>query len=182
MSNHTIANLAVICQQLPIGTNLGTLQCLWMLISGALLPNRDAIISALKSIGLSDKEVRHSWAAFESGVRGIFELCSSFGNYVRKQPAWKARRYEGARPIAVDITAYFRPALKECPGLHFHPAAQKALPAINLGLVGEVGELNGQRLALLCRIERTPGMSLNPACGKRSCPLSLKSYKTMKLQ
>jgi len=164
MLNHTIANLAVICQHLPIGTNLAMLQFLWMLISGALLPHRGAIIPALKSIGLSDKETRRSWAAFGRGAWSIHELCANFGTFVRKQPEWKERRYEGYLPISVDITAYYRPALKDCPGLHFHPAAQKALPAINMGLVGEVGELNGQRLALLRRIERAHGKEVTEPC------------------
>ena len=157
MSDHTIAVLSAICQRLPIGTNLAVLHFLWMLISGALLPNRGAIIPALKSIGLSDEETRRAWAAFGSGVWSINELCSEFGIYVRKQPEWKERRYEGYLPITVDITAYWRPALKDCPGVHFHPAAQRALPAINIGLIGEVGEMNGQRLALLRRIERANG-------------------------
>lgn len=157
MLDHTIAVLSTICQQLPIGTNLAVVQFLWMLISGALLPNRGAIIPALKSIGLSDEETRRSWAAFGSGVWNINELCSEFGIYVRKQGEWKERRYEGYLPITVDITAYWRPTLKDCPGVHFHPAAQRALPAINIGLIGEVGEMNGQRLALLRRIERANG-------------------------
>lgn len=178
MLNHTIANLAVICQQLPIGTNLAMLQFLWMLISGALLPNRGAIIPALKSIGLSDEETRRAWAAFGGGVWSIYELCSNFGNYVRKKPEWKERRYEEYLPITVDITAYFRPALKDCPGVHFHPAAQKALPAINIGLVGEVGELNGQRLALLRRIERADGKDVTEPClWKTLLPIVAKELK-----
>ena len=154
MLNHTIAVLTTVCQSLSIGTNLAMVHFMFMLISGALLPNRGAIIPALKSIGLSDEETRRSWAAFGSGVWSIYELCSDFGNYVRKLPDWKERRYEGYLPISVDITACFRPTLQNCPGVHYHPAAQRALPAINIGLVGEVGELNGQRLALLRRIER----------------------------
>ena len=157
MLNHTIAVLTTVCQSLPIGTNLAMIHFMWMLISGALLPNRGAIIPALKSIGLSDGETRRSWAAFGSGVWSIHEMTSDFGNYVRKLPEWKERRYEGYLPITVDITAYFRPTLQGCPGVHFHPGAQRALPAINIGLCGEVGELNGQRLALLRRIERANG-------------------------
>jgi hypothetical protein len=64
MANHTIAILTTICQNLPLGTNLVMLYFLWMLLSGALLPNRGAIIPALKSIGLSDAETLRSWAAF----------------------------------------------------------------------------------------------------------------------
>jgi len=40
MLNHTIAILGTICQNLPIGTNLAMVYFLWMMISGALLPNR----------------------------------------------------------------------------------------------------------------------------------------------
>jgi len=140
MTNHTIAVLTTMCQNLPIGTNLSMLYFLWMLISGALLPNRGAIIPALKSTGLSDAETLRSWAAFGSGVWNVNELCCELGVHVRKIPEWKERRYEGYLPIAVDITAYWRPALQGCPGVHFHPAAQRALPAINIGLLGEVGE------------------------------------------
>jgi hypothetical protein len=161
MMNHIIAVLTTICQHLPVGTNLAMVYFLWMLISGALLPNRGAIIPALKSIGLSDEEARRAWAAFGGGAWSIHEMSSEFGTYVRKLPEWKERRYEGYLPVAVDITAYFRPTLQDCPGVHFHPAAQRAMPAINIGLMGEVGELNGQRLALLRRIERANGTEVS---------------------
>lgn len=154
MLDHTIAILTTLCQHLPVGTNLGMLHFLWALISGALLPNRGALIPALKSTGLSNEETRRSWAAFGSGVWSIHELCSELRTHVRQLPEWKERRNEGYLPVAVDITAYWRPTLKDCPGVHFHPAAQRALPAINMGLIGEVGEMNGQRLALLRRLER----------------------------
>jgi hypothetical protein len=110
---------------------------------------------------LSDEETRRSWAAFGSGVWSVYELCTEFGNYVRELPDWKERRYEGYRPVSVDITGYFRPTLQDCPGVHFDPTAQRALPAINIGLIGEVGELNGQRLALLRRIERASGTGVS---------------------
>ena len=179
MSDHTIAVLSLICQQLPIGTNLAVVQFLWMLISGALLSNRGAIIPALKSTGLSDEETRRAWAAFGSGVWNINELCSKFGIYVRKQPEWKERRYEGYLPVTVDITAYWRPTLKDCPGVHFHPAAQQALPAVNIGLIGEVGEMNGKRLALLRRIERANGKDVTePFLWKTLLPRVAKELKS----
>ena len=55
----------------------------------SVLPNRGAIIPALKSIGLSDEETRRAWAAFGSGAWSIHELCCELGNYVRKLPEWK---------------------------------------------------------------------------------------------
>ena len=54
----------------------------------------------------------------------------------------------------MDVTAFGRPSLKTCPSQHDHPAAQRALPAVILGRVGEVGEITGQRLAVPRIIER----------------------------
>ncbi|MBT7783051.1 MAG: hypothetical protein HN741_09065 [Anaerolineae bacterium] len=68
MTNHIISTLSELLQNLPVGTNLALLQFMWMLVSGALLPNRGAIFPALKSIGLSDSETRRAWAAFRKGV------------------------------------------------------------------------------------------------------------------
>jgi len=61
---------------------------------------------------------------------------------------------EGYQAVAVDVTAIWRPTLKNCPSQHYHPSAGRALPAVIIGLAGEVGRLNGQRLAVPRRIER----------------------------
>lgn len=68
MINNTIATLSNLTQDLPVGTNLALLHFMWMLVSGALLPNRGAIFPALKSIGLSDAATRRAWVAFRKGV------------------------------------------------------------------------------------------------------------------
>jgi hypothetical protein len=47
-----------------------------------------------------------------------------------------------------DITAFWRPQLKHCPSKHYHPIDQRALPAIIIGMIGDVGHLGEQRLAL----------------------------------
>jgi hypothetical protein len=73
---------------------------------------------------------------------------------IQSHPDWKVHRYEGYRPIPVDVTAFWRPALKNCPSKHYHPAANRALPAVIFGISGEVGELNGQRIALPRMFER----------------------------
>jgi len=139
---------------LPVGTNLGLLQTLWALVSGALLPERGAIIPALQRIGLEAGGVRRAWSAFRGGQWQIGELLRSWQRYVEGMEGWAVHRHEGYRALAVDITAFFRPALKNCPSKHYHPQAQRALPAIIMGLVGEVGEIGGQRLACPRWIER----------------------------
>jgi hypothetical protein len=42
----------------PIGTHLGLLHLLWMLLSGRLLQSRGAVIPGLAALGLSDAAVR----------------------------------------------------------------------------------------------------------------------------
>ena len=152
--NNTISVLSQLTKDLPIGTNLALLHFLWMLVSGALLPNRGAIFPALVSIGLSEGATRRAWRAFRSGKWQIARLLGRWRDYVHGLPGWTAHRYEGYVPVPVDVTAFWRPALKTCPSKHYHPVAQRALPAVIVGLVGEVGEIDGQRLALPRSIER----------------------------
>ena len=154
MTNYIISTLSELLQNLPVGTNLALLQFMWMLVSGALLPNRGAIFPALKSIGLSDAETRRAWVAFRKGVWQIAQLLRLWQKYVEGLPDWQVHRYEGYVPISVDVTAFWRPSLKTCPSKHYHPAANRALPAVIFGITGQVGDLNGQRVALPRSFER----------------------------
>jgi hypothetical protein len=81
-------------------------------------------------------------------------LVRKWQHYVEGLEGWTVHRHEGYRTLTVDITAFFRPALQQCPSQHYHPQAQRALPAVIMGVVGEVGEVNGQRLACPRRFER----------------------------
>jgi len=154
MQNDTVKVLSQLTENLPVGTNLGLLHFLWMLVSGALLASRGALFPALKSTGLSDGETRRAWGAFRSGQWSIRELVRVWRTYVKEQNEWVVHRIEGYVPVTADLTAFWRPTLKNCPSKHYEPAAGQALPAVTMGLVGEVGELNGQRLALIRQIER----------------------------
>jgi hypothetical protein len=150
----TMEALCVVTQGLPIGTNLALLHFLWMQLSGALLPNRGALFPALQAIGLLPTAIRRAWAAFRSGAWQIADLLSVWEEYVLEQQQWQAHQYDGYYPKAVDITAYWRPKLKGCPSKYYYPPADKALPAIVVGLIGRVGSVNGQRVALLTDLLR----------------------------
>jgi hypothetical protein len=154
MTNHTIAILSNLMQELPVGTNLALLHFMFMLVSGALLPNRGAMFPALKSIGLSDAATRRAWVAFRKGIWQMPSILALWREQVKQMPDWQEHRYEGYRPIPADVTAFWRPALKKCPSKHYHPAANRALPAVIMGVTGEVGQINGQRIALPRAFER----------------------------
>lgn len=152
--NHTINVLCQLTQALPVGTNLALLHFLWMLVSGALLPSRGALFPALKSTGLSDAATRRAWVAFRKGVWQMPAILALWREQIQSQGNWQAHGYEGYRPVAVDVTAFWRPALQDCPSKHYHPVAQRAMPAVIFGICGAVGEVNGQRIALPRLFER----------------------------
>jgi hypothetical protein len=146
--------LVALTNGLPVGTNLALLQFLWMLVSGALLPQRGAIFPALQAIGLSNQATRRAWAAFRGGVWQMAILLRLWQEQIEGLPGWRVHRHEGYRAISVDVTAFWRPRLENCPSKHYHPGANRALPAVIFGVVGEVGEIGGQRMACPLAFER----------------------------
>lgn len=125
-----------------------------MLISGALHDSRGAMFPALKSIDLTDEEVRRAWAAMRDGSWQTEELLKTWRTYVMAQGEWQASQYAGYYTKAVDITAYWRPTLKGLESKHDHDEADKALPAVVFGMVGCVGRVDQQRMALLTDLVR----------------------------
>ena len=146
--------LVALTEGLPVGTNLALLHFLWMLVSGALLPQRGALFPALQAIGLSEQATRRAWAAFRRGAWQIAIILRLWQEQVEGFPGWQVHRYEGYRAITVDVTAFWRPALRNCPSKHYHPAANRALPAVIFGIIGEVGHIGNQRLACPLAFER----------------------------
>lgn len=61
-------SLIALTGDLPVGTNLALLHFIWMLVSGALLPQRGALFPALQATGLSTEATRRAWTAFRKGV------------------------------------------------------------------------------------------------------------------
>jgi hypothetical protein len=146
--------LVALTKDLPVGTNLALLQFFWMLVSGALLPQRGALFPALQASGLSVDATRRAWAAFGKGVWQTAVLLRLWQAQIEGLPGWQVHCHEGYRAVAVDVTAFWRPALRDCPSKHYHPAARRALPAVIFGVVGVVGQLGDQRLACPLAFER----------------------------
>ena len=145
--------IALTCD-LPVGTNLALLHFFWMLVSGALLPQRGALFPALQATGLSADATRRAWAAFRQGMWQTAIILRLWQAQIEGLPDWQVHRHEGYRSVAVDVTAFWRPALRKCPSKHYHPAANRALPAVIFGVVGVVGEVGNQRLACPLAFER----------------------------
>jgi hypothetical protein len=140
--------LCAVVTALPVGTNLGLLHLFWMLVSGRLLTARGAVFPGLSEAGLSAAESRRAWAALGQGSWSSERLIGEWARVVEREGRWQAAEHGGYRPVAADVTGFWRPRLQSCPTKHFQAEAGRALPAIVLGLVVRVGRVAGQRLAL----------------------------------
>jgi hypothetical protein len=143
-----IGVLCAVVAATPIGTNLGLVHLLWMLVSGRLLGTRGAVIPGLSATGLSEPAVRRAWAALGHGDWSSADLLRRWRQQIEQAGVWQAQAYEGYRPVAVDVTGFWRPRLQGCATSHSHGPAGKALPAIPVGLVARVGSIGTQRLGV----------------------------------
>jgi len=140
--------LSHLLRKVRVGTNLDLFLLLWTLLSGRLLESRGALFPALSAFGLPDDAVRRAEAALNTGRFAVADLVEAFGETVAEEGRFEASCHGGYRPVAADLTAFFRPCLKGCPTKHYHAPAGKALPAIRLGVVAKVGSVGTQRLAV----------------------------------
>jgi len=152
--HYTTQALATVVESLPMGTNLALYQFLWMLVSGALLTSRGALFPALQAIGLEEAEVRRAWAAFRYGAWSINPMLQTWQTHIEEQEKWQAHQYAGYYVKAVDISAYWRSSVKGIKSKHYNAEADKALSAVVFGLVGRVGSVGKQRMALLTNLIR----------------------------
>ena len=158
----TVQAMVFIVQALPIGTNSGLVRLLWVMINGSFLQSRGAVCSALHLNGFRVQEIRRSWAALRYGIWEINELLEQWQIYVSSQNQWHARRYERYRVLSVDITGFWRPHLQGWLGKHYHNLAQKALPAVVVGVMITSGQVGSHRIPLLCRIVRCQPQANKP--------------------
>jgi hypothetical protein len=163
-----IGVLCAVVAAVPIGTNLGLVHLLWMLVSGRLLETRGAVIPGLSMMGLSEPAVRRAWAALGQGDWTSAGLLAPWRHHVEVAGLWRAHEYEGYRPVAVDVTGFWRPRLQGCATSHYDGRAGKALPAIPVGLVARVGSVGTQRLGLPLALVRADVADPSTAAHERA--------------
>ena len=163
--------LGLICAlvaRVPIGTNLGLVYVFWVLVSGRLLETRGAVIPGLSLLGLPEPAVRRAWAALGQGDWTSAKLLARWATVVEREGRWQAHEHDGYRPVAVDVTGFWRPRLRNCPTVHDDGRAGKALPAIPLGMVARVGSVSGQRLGLPLALVRADPADPSVAAHERA--------------
>ncbi len=103
------------------------------------------MVPGLSECGLAAPATRRAWAALGQGGWSSAALLARWAAVLEGEGRWQAHAHGGYRPVAVDVTGFWRPRLRGCPTTHYHGAAGKALPAIPL--IARVGSVGGQRLA-----------------------------------
>jgi hypothetical protein len=163
----TLTLLCTLVEACPVGTNLGLLHLLWMLVSGRLLEARGAVIPGLSACGLPAAAVRRAWAALGQGGWDGGALLARWAAALAAEGHWQPQAHGGFRPVAVDVTGFWRPRLRGCPTTHYHGTAGRALPAIPLGLVARVGRVGPRRLALPLAVVRADPADPTPSAHAR---------------
>ena len=167
MSNVAYEIVALLCRILsavPLGTNRGLFTLMWALLSGRFLPSRGAVFPALAALELPASEVRRAEAALAYGRFQTQELVRDWHQSVGEAGRFRPPCYEGIRPVACDLSGFYRPKLGNCATKHYTSQAAKALPALVYGLCVEVGSVGPMRLGLL-------RLLLRQKPGERECDL-----------
>ena len=142
------ALLTQLLADVPLGTNLGLLHLLVALLSGRFLSARGALFPALDSLGLTPDAVRRASAALRAGRWRTTDLLARWQQIVTQEGRFTPCEYDGVRPVACDLTAFFRPQLRGLDSKHYVSDAGKALPAVVLGVGVAVGRVGQARLGL----------------------------------
>jgi hypothetical protein len=151
----------------PVGTNLGLLHLFWMVLCGKLLLSRGAIFPGLSAVGLSEGAVRRAWRALGRGSWTSHRLVKQWARVVEAEGLWQPHLHGGYHPVAVDITAFYRPRLQGCPTSHYSTTAGKALPAIPVGIIARVGSVGAQRFGLPRGLVRADPDDPSPSAHRR---------------
>lgn len=140
--------LTQVLADVPVGTNVGLAHVFLALLSGRFLAARGAMFPALDSLGLAPDAVRRANAAVGCGQWHTAALLARWQQVVRREGRFVPACYEGVRPVACDLSAFFRPHLQGVDSKHYVADAGKALPALVFGLGVAVGRIGTSRFAL----------------------------------
>src|SRR5687767_8369899 len=126
-SERTIQVLMEILQVTAMGTNIGLLRILWAMVNGSFLRSRGAVMTALALCGFMPAQTRRSWQALRYGIWNIGEMIGGWRIHVERAGEWQASQYEGYKPVAADVTAFWRPRLQGWKGKFYQTLANRAM-------------------------------------------------------
>ena len=141
----------------PKGTALGLTDLISAMFSGYFIESGGAVTPAIEAFlrrEIKDEKEREARTrrgakAVTYGSYNVKELMDKLQAIVEVEGQWQPTVVQGYRVAPVDFTAYRRAAVKKLKAKAYASDADKAVSAIPIGMIASVGEVNGQRIALL---------------------------------
>ncbi len=160
----------------PKGTGLGLCDLISAMFSGYFIETGGAVMPAveayLRQAVAEEAEraarSRRAAKALTYGCYNMKELIDKLGEIVVGEGIWKPIIVQGYRIGPVDGTAYRRAAVKKLKSKAYVSDTQRAVPAVPIGMIATVGEVNGQRIALLKNVVVTDVETNDRAADKQA--------------
>ncbi len=141
----------------PKGTALGLCDLISAMFSGYFIESGGAVMPAaeaflhqkVKDTKGREARSRRAAKALTYGSFNLKELMDKLQEIVQAEGNWKTIMAQGYRIVSVDFTAYRRTAVKKLKTKAYVSDANRAVPAVPIGMIASVGEVNEQRVALL---------------------------------
>lgn len=141
----------------PKGTDLGLSDLVSAMLSGYFIESGGAVTPAIEAFLRQEvKDEKERTARTRRGAKTVAygsynmkELMDKLQAIVAEEGEWQATVVQGYRVVSVDITAFMRAAVKELKAKAYDSDADKAVLAVPIGMIAAVGEVKGQRIALL---------------------------------
>jgi hypothetical protein len=141
----------------PKGTALGISDLISAMFSGYFIESGGAVTPAIEAFlrrEVKDEKEREARTrrgakAVTYGSYNLKELMDKVQEIVEEEGQWQPTVAQGYRIAAIDFTAYQRAAVKALKTKAYDSEAGKAVSAVPIGMIATVGQVNGQRIALL---------------------------------
>lgn len=154
-SQKMIQAIEKVVKQVGVGTNRNIFNLLWAMVTGAFLSSRGTVHLALKLSGCTDAEIRRASNALRTGKWQIGELISNWREYVEQGEKWQLKTYEGWHVMAADAVVFPRPKLKSWVGKLYRGTFGKAVKAVGIGVITDIGHYSGERVPLVRKLVRS---------------------------
>lgn len=160
---HILELIEQIVAVAPKGTDLGLCDLVSAMLSGYFIEAGGAVTPAVEAFlrqKLSDEQeiagrTRRAAKALTYGSYNIQELLDQVSEIVKGEGRWTPITAQGYRVKAVDFTAYRRAAVKQLKAKAYVSDTGKAVEAVPIGMIASIGEVDGQRIALLDKAVET---------------------------
>ena len=139
------------------GTALGLTDLASAMFSGYFIESGGAVTPAIEAflhqkIEVAEKRAartRRGAKALTYGSYNLKELMNKLQDLIKAEGIWEPTIIQGFRVVSVDFTGFRRLAVKKLKAKAYFSDANRAVRAVPVGMIASVGEVNGQRIALL---------------------------------